>query len=250
MTKSCVLLIATLIPACGGSAAQFVRPMASVVALAHVRVVDGTGGPGKDDQTMIIEHGRISALGDARAVRVPPGASTLDLHGRTVIPGLVGMHDHLFYEVNSEGSTSVVPAQRTFARLYLASGVTTIRTAGTVDLNADARIKRRIDAGQEAGPKIHLTGTYLGARTTAPDPDGIANQVAKDADQGATSFKAYTTLRASELKAAIGAAHDRGLTITGHLCAVGFREAAALGIDNVEHGIALDSELYREKRPD
>src|SRR6185295_4576204 len=110
-------------------------------------------------------------VGAASAVTVPVGASTLDLHGRTVIPGLVGMHDHLFYQLEpAAGSTTVVPADRTFARLYLASGVTTIRTAGTVDLGADARIKRRIDAGQEPGPKIHLTGTYLGATSAAPDP--------------------------------------------------------------------------------
>ncbi len=224
--------------------------MAPVVALAHVRVIDGTGAPGKDEQTVIIERGRISALGDATAVRVPPGASTLDLRGRTVIPGLVGMHDHLFYQIEPAGATVVVPAQRTFARLYLASGVTTIRTAGTMDFSADARIKQQINTGQEPGPKIHLTGAYLGATTTAPDPDGIAKQVAKDADRGATSFKAYTTLRASELKAAIAAAHSRGLTITGHLCAVGFREAAALGIDNLEHGIAVDTEFYSAKRPD
>jgi imidazolonepropionase-like amidohydrolase len=161
------------------------------------------------------------------------------------------MHDHLFYQLEpAAGSTTVVMADRTFARLYLASGVTTIRTAGTVNFDADARLKRQIDAGHEPGPKIHLTGTYLGAASAAPDPEGIAKQVARDADRGATSFKAYTSLRASELKAAITAAHERGLTITGHLCAVGFREAVALGIDNVEHGIALDSELYSDKRPD
>jgi imidazolonepropionase-like amidohydrolase len=250
MTKPYVLLAAALFPALSGSADQFVRPMAPVVALVHVRVIDGTGGSGKDDQTVIIERGRISALGDAAAVSVPAGASTLDLRGRTVIPGLVGMHNHLFYQVEHAGSTSAVPAPRAFARLYLASGVTTIRTAGTLDFDADARIKRQIDAGQEPGPKIHLTGTYLQAATAAPDPEGIAKQVAKDADRGATTFKAYTTLRASELKAAIAAAHDRGLTITGHLCAIGFREAATLGIDNLEHGIALDSELYAEKRFD
>jgi imidazolonepropionase-like amidohydrolase len=251
MTKPCVLLAATLISACSSANPdQFVRPMAPIVALAHVRVIDGTGGPGKDDQTVIIEGGRIFALGDAMTVNVPTGAHTLDLHGRTVIPGLVGLHEHLFYQLEPGGTTSVVLAQRTFARLYLASGVTTIRTAGTLDLGADARIKRQIDAGREAGPKIHLTGTYLQATTAEPDPDGIAKQVAKDADRGATSFKAYTTLRASELKAAIAAAHARGLTITGHLCAVGFREAAGLGIDNLEHGIAVDSEFYSEKRPD
>src|SRR3989441_557009 len=250
MTKTCVLLAATLVQACGGNAGQFIRPMASIVALAHVRVIDGTGGPGKDDQTVIIERGRISALGAATAIKVPAGASTLDLRGRTAIPGLVGMHDHLFYQFAPGGSTAVVPAQRTFARLYLASGVTTIRTAGTQDFTADARIKRQIDAGQEPGPKIHLTGEYLQATTTVPDPEGIAKQVMKDTDRGATSFKAFTMLRASELKAAIAAAHERGLTITGHLCAVGFREAAALGIDNLEHGIAVDTEFYSEKRPD
>src|SRR5438309_9748288 len=99
MTKTCVLLAPTLIPACGGNAGQFIRPMAPVVALAHVRVIDGTGRPGKDDQTIIIERGRISALGDPAAVKVPSGASMLDLHGRTIIPGLVGMHDHLFYQL-------------------------------------------------------------------------------------------------------------------------------------------------------
>jgi len=230
MTKPYLLLAATLMSAFSGSADRFIRPMGPVVALTHVRVIDGTGKPGRDNQTVIIERGRISAVGDATAVGVPPGATTLELRGRAVIPGLVGMHDHLFYQVEpAAGSTTGVLAQRTFARLYLASGVTTIRTAGTMDFAADARIKRQVDAGQEPGPKIHLTGTYLQATTTAPDPEGIARQVAKDADRGATSFKAYTTLRASELKAAIAAAHDRGLTITGHLCAVGFREAAALG---------------------
>jgi imidazolonepropionase-like amidohydrolase len=251
MMKACVWLAATLIPACsGGNPGQFVRPMAPVVALAHVRVIDGSGGPGKDDQTVIIERGRIFAIGGATAVHAPASAQTLDLHGRTVFPGLVGLHEHLFYELEPGGTTSDVLAQRTFARLYLASGVTTIRTAGTLDLDGDARLKRQIDAGQEAGPKIHLTGRYLQGTTAGPDPDDIAKQVGMDADRGATSFKAYTTLRASELKAAIDAAHARGLTITGHLCAVGFREAAGLGIDNLEHGIAVDSEFYREKRPD
>jgi hypothetical protein len=174
MTKRCVWLAATLIPACSsGNPGQFIRPMAPVVALAHVRIIDGTGGPGKDDQTVVIKRGRIFALGDRTAVHVPAGAQTLDLHGRTLIPGLVGLHEHLFYQLESGGTTSDVLAQRTFARLYLASGVTTIRTAGTLDLDGDARLKRQIDAGQEPGPKIHLTGRYLQATTAAPDPDGI-----------------------------------------------------------------------------
>src|SRR5262249_3594303 len=100
------------------------------------------------------------------------------------------------------------------------------------------------------GRAFYLSSLYLGAMTAAPDPARIAALVATYADRGATSFKAYTTLRASELEAAIRAAHERGLTVTGHLCAVGFREAAALGIDNLEHGAAFDSEWDPEKRPD
>jgi imidazolonepropionase-like amidohydrolase len=144
----------------------------------------------------------------------------------------------------------VIAAPRTFAALYLAAGVTTIRTTGTIDLAADARVKARIDGRHEPGPRIFLTGRYLNAAGRRPDPDAIASQVEQDADAGATSFKAYTSLRSAELRAAIAAAHARGLKVTGHLCAVGFREAASLGIDNVEHGLFFDTELFSGKRPD
>jgi imidazolonepropionase-like amidohydrolase len=232
------------------AADTFERPLGPVVALTHVRVIDGSGGDARDDQTIVIAGGRISAVGAARTIRIPDGASVMTLPGRTVTPGLVGMHDHLFYQLEPNGSSMAVPAQSTFAKLYLASGVTTIRTAGTLDFDADLRLKRSIDDGREPGPKIHLTGPYLGAIGRTPDPEAVARIVATYADRGATSFKAYTSMRGSELQAAVTAAHERGLKVTGHLCAVGFREAAALGIDNVEHGIAMDSELFSEKRPD
>jgi imidazolonepropionase-like amidohydrolase len=153
-------------------------------------VIDGSGGPAADDQVVIIEGDHISRLGPVGGIDVPSGTPTLDLRGRTIIPGLVGMHDHLFYQIEADRSSSVVIAPHTFARLYLASGVTTIRTAGTADFDVDAQVKRRIDARTEPGPKIHLTGPYLMGTTTEPDPDGIAHQVAKYADRGATSFKA------------------------------------------------------------
>jgi imidazolonepropionase-like amidohydrolase len=213
-----------------------------------VRVIDGTGAPGRDDQTVVIKDGKIESV--VKAGPVPVGAEFVDLQGRTLIPGLVGMHDHLFYELDHDGSHTTYAVQSTFAKLYLASGVTTIRTAGAIDFRGDAGIKDRIDAGKDAGPKIYLTGPYLYGTAAEPDPDGIAGQVATYADRGATWFKAYTSLRTSELKAAVKAAHDRGLRVTGHLCAVGFRQAASLGIDNVEHGLLTDTEFYSGKQPD
>ena len=253
------LLIAALalcgpvvVAACNQSHTQaFISTKEPVIALVHVRVIDGSGAPGIDDQTIVIRDGRIGAVGSSSSVSVPKGAHVLDLPGHTAFPGLVGVHNHLFYQfqVPTSGPLAIA-APATFARLYLASGVTTIRTAGTMDFAGDVRIKERIDEGREPGPKIHITAPYLNAGSGDPDPEDIARQVAEWSDQGATSFKAYVTLRAPELKAAVKAAHDRGLSITGHLCAVGFREAAALGIDNLEHGLPFDTELYSGKQPD
>ena len=76
---------------------QYVSVPETTVALTHVRVVDGTGAAALEDRTVIIENGRITAVGPASAVKVPTGARTMDLAGHTVVPGFVGMHNHTFY---------------------------------------------------------------------------------------------------------------------------------------------------------
>jgi imidazolonepropionase-like amidohydrolase len=243
------LLTAT---ACGAKHdVKFTTLTAPVIVLTHARVFDGTGKPARDDQTLVIRDGKITAIGRSGAVEVPKGARIRDLTGQSVVPGLVGMHDHLFYQIEREGSSDIVTAApEAFAKLYLAAGVTSIRTAGTADFDGDLRVKQQIEAGAQPGPDIDVTGPYLNAIGTTPSPDQVVQSVESAANQGATSIKAYTTLRSAELKAAIEAAHKRGLRITGHLCAVGYREAAALGIDNIEHGIIFDTDLYSGKRPD
>jgi imidazolonepropionase-like amidohydrolase len=202
-----VVLPSLLLASCGGiGISQFLAFEAPVVALTHVRVIDGSGRPAREDQTVIIESDRIAAVGAAGNVTIPAGAKVLDLRGRTVLPGFVGMH-HLFYQM---GSQFEVPAQESFAMLYLASGVTTIRTAGALDFAGDLRIKHLIDAGRQPGPTIYVSSPYLYAVAATPDPERSARQVANWADQGATSFKAYQSLRREELEAAIQAAHERG----------------------------------------
>jgi len=223
-------------------ATSFIKSAAPVFAIAHVRVIDGTGAPARDDQTVVVRDGRIAAVGSAGSIAVPSAASIVDGHGRTVIPGLVAMHEHLFYQLDG----GLYPAAAAFARLYLASGVTTIRTAGAITVDEDLRIKKAVDEGRLPGPKIHVTSPYFGEM----DPSIVAGIVSSLADRGVTSFKAYTTMRAPELKALIDAAHARGLRVTGHLCAVGFRDAAGLGIDSLEHGLIVDTEFYRAKERD
>jgi imidazolonepropionase-like amidohydrolase len=218
---------------------QFIRVEAPVIALTHARVIDGTGAAPIDDQTIVVTEGKIQSIAPSATATVPTGAQILDLKGYTVLPGLVGMHDHMFFPMG--GTPPMYSNMGTsFPRLYLALGVTTIRTTGSVAPYTDLEIKRLIDSGRMIGPKMHITGPYLegrGAFTPVmhelTGPDDARRMVNFWADQGATSFKAYMNITRDELRAAVEEAHKRGLKVTGHLCSIGFRDAAEIGIDNL-----------------
>ena len=235
---------------------QFIRAEAAVIVLQHVRVIDGTGAPPLEDQAIVISGGKIAAVGSLAAITIPAGSKTLDLSGYTVLPGLVGMHDHLFFPMG--GNPPIYSDMGiSFPRLYLALGVTTIRTTGSVAPYTDLEIKRRIDSGQMIGPKIDVTAPYLegkGAYTPVmhelTGPDDARRMVNFWADEGATSFKAYMNITRDELRATVEEAHKRGMKVTGHLCSVGYKEAAEIGIDDLEHGIFPDSEFVPNKQPD
>ena len=79
----------------------FVKVDAPVVALTHVRVIDGTGAVAREDQTIVISKGKIESVSDAASANIPKDAQVIDLHGYSVIPGLVGMHDHMFYPMGN-----------------------------------------------------------------------------------------------------------------------------------------------------
>lgn len=229
--------------------AEFISIDDKVIALTHVRVIDGAGSAVREDQTIIIDSGRITAVGPASETSVPASAKSLELTGSTAFPGLVGMHDHLFY--STDGGNRDVLAARSFAPLYLAAGVTTIRTTGALSLRSDQAIKKSIEADEVAGPKIHLTSPYINhAANEGLERSQITAKINEWADQGVTSLKVYTNVNRAELSAVIEAAHQRGLKVTGHLCAVGFVEAAQLGIDNLEHGLAVDTEFFSRRKID
>ncbi len=250
---------------CGVAGAQvsaalkpFVKVDAPVVVLEHVRVIDGTGGPAKDDQMVVVEQGKITYAGPEADGKVPADAKVLDATEKTVFPGLVGMHEHLFYPLpdNRPGLLALYGEMADSApRLYLAGGVTVARTTGTIEPYTDISLKRLIDAGKIPGPHLYLTSPYLeGVGSYTPNmheltgPEDATRTVDYWAAEGITSYKAYMHITPAELKAAIDAVHAHGLKITGHLCAVGFKEAAALGIDNLEHGLMVDTEFYPEKK--
>ncbi|HEY9029584.1 MAG TPA: amidohydrolase family protein [Burkholderiaceae bacterium] len=246
-------------PALGKQVQPFVVHAQPVLAIVHVRVIDGNGTPARDDQTVLLRDGRIAAVG--AQVALPAGAAIVDGRGHTLVPGLVGMHDHMFYpapKVNPEANEALYPEQASsFPKLYLAGGVTTIRTTGSTEPYTDLALKMAIDAGAIPGPKMHTTGPYLeGKGSFAPQLHELTG--ADDArvtveywiGEGATSFKAYMHITRAELSAAIVAAHARGVKVTGHLCSIGFNEAVDLGIDNLEHGIVVDTEFTDGRQPD
>lgn len=235
---------------------QFIRAEAPLIALTHVRVIDGTGAAPKEDQTLIISDGKIQSVDQSATAKIPANAQTIDLTGYTVLPGLVGMHNHMFFPMG--GSPPMYSNMgSSFPRLYLANGVTTIRTTGSVAPYTDLEIKKLIDAGRMIGPKMHITAPYLegpGSFTpvmhTLTDANDARRMVNYWADLGATSFKAYMNITRDELRAAVEEAHKRGLKVTGHLCSIGYKEAAEIGIDNLEHGLMADSEFVTNKKPD
>ena len=231
---------------------RFISVDDSVVALTHVRVVDGTGASPLDDQTVVISGGKIAAIQPAGSANVPAGAKVMDLKGHTVIPGIVGLHDHTFYTTNLRS----VQSNGTAPLLYLGSGVTTIRTTGSHSPYAELNLRRLIDAGQIAGPRMHIAGPYLtggegvGSMHKVNSPEVVRRVVDYWAAEGVTWLKFYTDVSREVLGAAIKQAHKRNVKVTGHLCSVSFREAVALGIDNVEHGLFVNTDFDPEKRPD
>ena len=225
----------------------------TIVALTHVRVIDGTGAAPRENQTLIIRDGDIAAMGPSASIAIPAGAQIMDLTGKSVIPGLVMMHEHLFYPTGPGvyGNDYV-----SFTRLYLAGGVTSMRTTGNVGGYGDLRIAAAIKAGEQPGPWIDATAPYMQGPSAFDQMYALKDSVDARryvnfwADAGATSFKAYMNITRPELAAAIDAAHKRGLKVTGHLCSVTYREAADLGIDNLEHGFFVSTDFVKDKQPD
>jgi hypothetical protein len=232
---------------------EFVSVDDPVLALTNARVIDGTGAPARPGQTLILRQGTIAEIGPTGTVTVPAGARTIDLAGKSVIPGLVMVHEHFYYPT---GPGVYGQLGNSFVRLYLAGGVTTIRTAGNLNGYMDITLKRRVEAGEVAGPAIDATMPYVNGpsqfiqMTALQSEERARRHVGYWADEGATSVKAYMQISRAALGTAIREAHARGMKVTGHLCSVTYGEAATLGIDNLEHGFFAATDFVANKTPD
>ncbi len=237
---------------------SYLSVSAPVVALENVLLFDGTGGPAQAGQTIVIRGNRIEAVGAAGSVAVPSDAERLDLAGHLVMPGMVGLHDHLYYY---QSAPRVAQMQYSGPRLYLGAGVTTVRTTGSMSPYQDIALKGAVERGETPGPRIVITAPYV----ISPGPDerlrDLGMYVVRDeesarryvrywAAEGAEWVKVYTQISRASLGTIIDEAHTQGIKVMGHLCSVSFREATALGIDNVEHGLWANSDFDPTREPD
>lgn len=235
-----------------GGLAPFVSVNAPVVALTHVRLVDGTGATALEDQTVIIRGASIAAVGPAASTAIPPDAQVLDLRDHTVLPGLVGLHEHTYFG----GVRRMTQMSTSGPLLYLAYGVTSAMTAGSQFPYEELNLKRAVDAGVLPGPRLHITGPYLNGGQPRPtrslivtSPEDVRRVIAYWTAEGATWFKFQGSVTREVLAAAIREAHARGARVTGHLCSVTFTEAAALGLDALQHGFITNSDYVPDKQP-
>ena len=228
-----------------------------VIIFQNALLIDGKGNAARPQQTVIISKGKIDWVGeDAKAI-IPTGASIINLNGKAIMPGLVMLHEHMYISAHDIDTRYLNLKQLPFSfpRLYLAAGATTIRTCGSIEPYSDLRIKKDIDLGFLPGPSIELTAPYIEGKSSLfpqmkenKTPEEAAAFVNYWADQGFISFKAYMGIDKPALKAAIDAAHQRKLKITGHLDIVTYHEAATLGIDNLEHGFIASTDFVMNKK--
>lgn len=257
VTSGVSVIQAQAVPTLSQDTRSYVSVGEPVVALTNVTVIDGTGAAPKTNQTIVIRDGKIADVGPAASLPVPSGARSIDLRGQTVTPGIIGMHDHLFYYATGGRNSEV---SFTGPRLYLGAGVTTLRTTGAMEPFADVNTKHSIDAGEIPGPHIFITAPYITGRSGAgsaavmmaviESPEAARRFVDYWASEGATWLKAYTNIHREELGAAINEAHKHGMKVTGHLCSVSFEEAVDLGIDNLEHGFFTATDFDPQHQPD
>jgi imidazolonepropionase-like amidohydrolase len=251
----CLISIPGRAQAFRGSDKKFITDSAHVTAFVDATVIDGTGSPSKKHQTIVIEDGVITKLGMAGVVKPPAGATVINCSGKTVIPGMVMLHEHFYYTMEMGAYFNVAELPYSFPRMYLAGGATTIRTAGSIEPQTDLAIKRLINEGRYLGPDIDVTAPYIErkgwdipAMFEIRDSSEATSMVNFYADRGCTSFKMYTHATVEDLIAVVREAHKRGLKVTGHIGTITYREAAEAGIDNLEHGFMASADFDHDPK--
>lgn len=235
---------------------DFIAIQDSIVTIKNVTVIDGTGGAVKFNQDILLRNNTIAAIGTSGDIQLPESVKIIDGAGKTVIPGLIMMHEHLFYGKPLYGNYKAVHMPHTFPPLYLAGGVTTMRTAGGIRAAADLNIKNFIDRGKRLGPSIDVSTPHIERESFSVlsilvqslyGNESIENWLNYWFVKGITSVKVYNHVSKDDLREIIHFSHSKNIKVTGHLCSITYREAAEMGIDNLEHSFLASTDFVTDK---
>lgn len=225
----------------------------SIVAITNITLIDGTGSPLKRNQDIVFTNNNIRSIGNTGEISIPANATLIDGTDKSLIPGFIMMHEHLFYAKPTENRYKAVHMPFTFPRMYLAGGVTTMRTAGSIEANTDLNVKNLIQEGKMIGPKIDVSTPHMEHEGFIPQLQSLyGNENIEDwlnywFKKGVTSVKVYNHISKEELKEIIRVSHKNKIKVTGHLCSITYLEAAELGIDNLEHSFLAATDFVKNK---
>lgn len=216
----------------------FITADQPVILVRDARLLDGVHWQAAEHQDMLVRDGRVAAIG--AKIEAPDGAKIIDAGGKTLMPGLVMVHEHLMAYV-PVGARPVSYTSPYVPQVMLAYGTTTARTAGGFDLEGDIALKRQIDAGWLPGPDLDVTVFIEGPKSmdTMPkleDAAAARREVAYWANRGATSIKLFFDATPDIAAGAVAEAKAHHMGIAGHLCATHVETAAKLGLETLEHG--------------
>ena len=211
-------------------------------------IFDGVAGTIAPNTGLVIRRGIFLEVGANLAGRDLGAAEVVRLTADDyVLPGLFDLHAHYAVDLFGEGRVDEYTAN---PLVFLGNGVTSTFPAGEVDPDGMMAARRRIERGEQIGPRILSSGPYFGTarpgwNSTAETPDKIRREVDDWAARGVKGFKAKG-IQPPQLAALIDQAHRYGLTVTGHLDSgfrnsVNPRDAIAMGIDRIEHFMGGDA---------
>ena len=224
----------------------YIKYSKKTIAFTNATLIDGTGNDIKRNQTIIVENGLFKALGSTNNTAIPKEILTINLNGKTVIPGIIGMHNHL----HIPGFPYVGDIA---AKLYLANGVTTIQTCGAASPYKELELAKKIALGKHIGPDIIPSAPFITGEGGNPNmiipknENHLKDTMQHWINQGVKWFKVYRNTHPNDLKIIIDEAHKNNAKVRGHLCSITFEEAAKLGIDAIEHGLNSMSDFRTGK---
>ncbi|NVK88397.1 MAG: amidohydrolase family protein [Gammaproteobacteria bacterium] len=205
------------------------------IAFIHTNIITGDGQTILYDQTIKIDQGKITAIGSFADVSIERQYQIYDMTGKTMIPGIVGVHNHLHVAGRQADA-------RLIAKFYFAFGVTTIQTCGARDGNQEVSLAKMANSHRVPMPYILASAPYISGPSGNPNmqpeitPKQAREFVREWVEKGVQWFKVYRHIKPNVLNAITDEAHQHNAYVTGHLCSITYQEALAAKLDGFQHG--------------